>query len=86
MKTHTRVAVIGGGVTGCSILYHLAKSGWSDVVLIERQELTSGSSWHAVTKLYVLHLKDSFAADKDGETEFAAVVGIPRTTLFADSS
>jgi dimethylglycine dehydrogenase len=47
MKTHARVAVIGGGVTGCSILYHLAKAGWSDVVLIERSELTAGSTWHA---------------------------------------
>lgn len=47
MKTTARVAVIGGGVTGCSILYHLAKMGWTDSVLIERQELTSGSSWHA---------------------------------------
>ena len=47
MKSHTRVAVIGGGVTGCSILYHLAKAGWSDAVLLERSELTSGSTWHA---------------------------------------
>ena len=54
MKTHTRVAVIGGGVTGCSILYHLAKAGWSDVVLIERQELTAGSSWHAAGNLFAL--------------------------------
>ena len=47
MKTKTRVAVIGGGVVGVSTLYHLAKKGWSDVVLIERKELTSGSTWHA---------------------------------------
>ncbi len=47
MKNHARVAVIGGGVTGCSILYHLAKAGWRDVVLLERSELTSGSTWHA---------------------------------------
>jgi len=47
MKSHARVAVIGGGVTGCSILYHLAKAGWSDTVLLERSELTSGSTWHA---------------------------------------
>ena len=49
-----RVVVIGGGVVGCSILYHLAKSGWSDVVLLERDELTSGSSWHAAGSLYSL--------------------------------
>ena len=47
MKSHARVAVIGGGVTGCSVLYHLAKAGWSDVVLLERSELTAGSTWHA---------------------------------------
>jgi dimethylglycine dehydrogenase len=47
MKSHARVAVIGGGVTGCSILYHLAKAGWRDVLLLERSELTSGSTWHA---------------------------------------
>jgi dimethylglycine dehydrogenase len=47
MKSHARVAIIGGGVTGCSIAYHLAKAGWRDVVLIERSELTSGSTWHA---------------------------------------
>ena len=47
MKSHVRVAVIGGGVVGASVLYHLTKAGWSDVVLIERSELTSGSTWHA---------------------------------------
>jgi dimethylglycine dehydrogenase len=47
MKSHARVVVIGGGVTGCSVLYHLAKAGWNDVMLLERSELTSGSTWHA---------------------------------------
>ena len=47
MKSHARVVVIGGGVVGVSTLYHLAKKGWSDVVLFERKELTSGSTWHA---------------------------------------
>jgi dimethylglycine dehydrogenase len=47
MKSHVRVAVIGGGVVGCSVLYHLTKLGWKDVVLVERSELTSGSTWHA---------------------------------------
>ena len=41
------MVIIGGGVVGCSILFHLAKFGWKDVVLLERDELTSGSSWHA---------------------------------------
>ena len=47
MRTHARVVVIGGGVTGCSVLYHLASAGWTDCLLIERSELTSGSTWHA---------------------------------------
>lgn len=47
MKSHVEVAIIGGGVTGCSIAYHLAKAGFRDVVLLERSELTAGSTWHA---------------------------------------
>ena len=47
MKQQVQVAVIGGGVTGCSVLYHLARAGWTDVALFERSELTAGSSWHA---------------------------------------
>ena len=49
-----RVIVIGGGITGCAILYHLAKMGWRDVLLLERKELTSGSSWHAAGSLFSL--------------------------------
>ena len=55
MKTHTRVAVIGGGVVGCSVLYHLTKAGWQDVVLIERDQLTSGSTWHAAGGFHTLN-------------------------------
>ncbi|MEM1275186.1 MAG: FAD-dependent oxidoreductase [Pseudomonadota bacterium] len=47
MKSHAKAVVIGGGVVGCSVLYHLAKAGWTDVMLLERSELTSGSTWHA---------------------------------------
>ncbi len=47
MKTHARVVIIGGGIAGCSALYHLVKLGWTDVVLVERNELTAGSTWHA---------------------------------------
>ncbi|MFM7708342.1 MAG: FAD-dependent oxidoreductase, partial [Gammaproteobacteria bacterium] len=46
MHTTARAVVIGGGVVGCSVLYHLAKFGWTDSVLLERDELTSGSTWH----------------------------------------
>lgn len=55
MKTSTRVVVIGGGVVGCSVLYHLAKAGWTDIMLIERSELTSGSSWHAAGGFHTLN-------------------------------
>ena len=55
MKTHAQAVVIGGGLVGCSILYHLAKLGWKDVVLLERDELTSGSTWHAAANLHGLH-------------------------------
>jgi dimethylglycine dehydrogenase len=47
MQSHARVVVIGGGVVGCSVLYHLARFGCTDALLIERDELTSGSTWHA---------------------------------------
>jgi dimethylglycine dehydrogenase len=47
MKEHTRVVVIGGGIVGAAVLYHLTKLGWSDVVLVERKQLTAGSTWHA---------------------------------------
>lgn len=59
MKTHARAVVIGGGVVGVSTLYHLAKKGWSDVVLLERNELTSGSTWHAAGLLPLFNLSYS---------------------------
>ena len=55
MKTHAKAIVIGGGVVGCSVLYHLAKAGWKDIILIERSELTSGSSWHAAGGFHTLN-------------------------------
>ena len=55
MKTHVQVAVIGGGLIGCSVLYHLTKLGWKDVVLLERSELTAGSTWHAAANTHGLH-------------------------------
>ena len=59
MKSHARVVVIGGGVVGVSTLYHLAKKGWSDVALIERKELTSGSTWHAAGLLPLFNMSYS---------------------------
>ncbi len=65
MKSTTRVVVIGGGVVGCSVLYHLTKLGWSDVMLLERAELTSGSTWHAAGGFHTLN----------GDTNMAALQG-----------
>jgi dimethylglycine dehydrogenase len=59
MKSHARVVVIGGGVVGVSTLYHLAAKGWSDCVLVERRELTSGSTWHAAGLLPLFNLSYS---------------------------
>lgn len=47
LPTKARAVIIGGGVAGCSVAYHLAKQGWTDVVLLERKQLTSGTTWHA---------------------------------------
>jgi len=54
METQARVVIIGGGVVGCSILFHLVKHGWKDCVLLERNELTSGSSWHAAGQIHTI--------------------------------
>ena len=56
MKSHARVVVIGGGAVGVSTLYHLAHKGWSDVVLVERSELTAGSTWHAAGLLPLFNM------------------------------
>lgn len=65
MRTSVRVVVIGGGVVGCSVLYHLTKLGWSDVMLIERSDLTSGSTWHAAGGFHTMN----------GDTNMAALQG-----------
>jgi len=51
MKSRTKVVVIGGGIAGCSTLYHLTQEGWTDVVLVERNELTSGTTWHSAAQV-----------------------------------
>jgi len=62
MKTHAKVVVIGGGVVGCSVIYHLTKLGWKDILLIERSELTSGSTWHAAGGFHTLNADTNMAA------------------------
>lgn len=61
MKTHAQVVVIGGGVVGASVLYHLTKKGWKDVVLVERDELTSGSTWHAAGGMHTINADPNVA-------------------------
>ena len=65
MKTNVQACIIGGGVVGCSVLYHLTKFGWSDLLLLERSELTSGSTWHAAGGFHTLN----------GDTNMAALQG-----------
>ncbi|MEK7426577.1 MAG: FAD-dependent oxidoreductase [Actinomycetota bacterium] len=55
MKSSAQVVVIGGGVVGASVLYHLTKAGWTDVVLLERKQLTAGSTWHAAGGMHTLN-------------------------------
>ena len=62
MKSHYRVVVVGGGVVGASVLYHLAKYGWTDLCLIERSVLTAGSSWHAAGGIHALNADPNMAA------------------------
>ncbi len=62
MKSQYRVVVIGGGVVGSSVLYHLAKLGWTDVVMLERRRLASGSSWHAAGGIHALNADPNMAA------------------------
>ncbi len=62
MKSHYRAVIIGGGIVGSSVLYHLAKFGWADVALIERGELTCGSTWHAAGGFHALNDDPNIAA------------------------
>ena len=61
MRSHVQAVVIGGGLIGCSVAYHLTKLGWRDVILLERSELTSGSTWHAAANIHGLHDTDNIS-------------------------
>jgi dimethylglycine dehydrogenase len=65
VKKHYRAVVIGGGVVGASVLYHLAKLGWTDVALVERAELTAGSTWHAAAGFHAFNGDPNVAALQD---------------------
>lgn len=89
LPTHARVVIIGGGVGGASTFYHLTEHGWSDVVLVERDELASGSTWHAAgqvtqfgavqtmvgLKKYSVELYTRLAADPRPLSPIAATTG-----------
>ena len=62
VPAHARVVIVGGGIMGCGLAYHLAHEGWSDIVLVEKAELTSGSTWHAAGQ--ITHSTSSFALGK----------------------
>ncbi|MGE0094147.1 MAG: FAD-dependent oxidoreductase [Alphaproteobacteria bacterium] len=84
MKSHARVVIIGGGVIGCSVAYHITKLGWRDVVLVERAELTSGSTWHAAglnhlyseTAFLSRIYKESFDLYRSLEAETGQATGV----------
>ena len=86
MHKHTRAVVIGGGIVGCSVLYHLARLGWTDSILVEKTDLTAGSTWHAagnvtffghypsITRLYV----ESLSSYLDAQAESGLSIGFHR--------
>ena len=89
MKSHARVVVIGGGIGGCSALYHLTQEGWNDIVLVERDELTSGTTWHSAAQCpnlafnqlliglrsYTIELYRELAEDPDYPINYHYAVG-----------
>ncbi len=97
VKPYARVVVIGGGIAGCSTLYHLTQEGWTDVVLVERDELTSGSTWHAAAqvtqfggnqtmfglKRHSINLYQELAADPDHPIDYHITGGM-RTAYTKD--
>jgi len=70
MKTQARAVVVGGGAVGCSIAYHLAKAGWRDVMLLERDELTAGSTWHAAGLLPLFNMSYAVSHIHDHSVKF----------------
>jgi len=70
MKTHVKALVVGGGAVGTSIAYHLARAGWSDVMLLERDELTSGSTWHAAGLLPLFNMSYATSHIHDYSVKF----------------
>jgi dimethylglycine dehydrogenase len=74
MKNKAQVVVIGGGVVGAGTLYHLAKKGWTDVVLVERKDLTSGSTWHAAGLLPLFNMSYSVGKLTNIQSTFITIL------------
>jgi dimethylglycine dehydrogenase len=95
MRTHAQAVVIGGGVVGCSVLYHLSKAGWKDVVLVERKQLTAGSTWHAAGGIHTLNGDPNVAAlqkytvelyqEIEEISEVPCAINLPGGLLLADT-
>ena len=81
MKTRTKVVVIGGGIAGCSTLYHLTKEGWSDVVLLERKNLTSVTTWHSVAQVTNFGMSQTMVGLKKHSREMQINKNIVRKNL-----
>ena len=75
MEKTARAVVIGGGVVGCSIAYHLARAGWTEITLLERDELTSGSTWHAAGLLPLFNLSYAVSHIHDYSVRFYGEIG-----------
>ena len=86
MKSKAKVVIVGGGVVGVSALYHLAKKGWSDVVLVERKELTSGSTWHAAGLLPLFNMSYSVGQLHKYAVNLYKTLEVSFTILIASSS
>ena len=84
MKTHYRVVVIGGGIVGTSILYHLTRKGWTDIALIERAELTAGSTWHAAAGFHALNFSMFQLAKGYQESQMSAYVQLQEAEFAAE--
>ena len=80
MSSQYRVIVIGGGVVGSSVLYHLAKFGWSDVCLLERSVLTAGSSWHAAGGVHALNADPNMASLQAYTIDLLSLIHISEPT------
>jgi len=81
MKTRTKVVVIGGGIAGCSTLYHLTKEGWSDVVLLERNNLTSVTTWYSVAQVTNFGMSQTMVGLKKYSREMQINKNIVRKNL-----